>query len=137
MGIEPTSEAWEASILPLYDARSGTNVAKPIQACKQSAYTATSLLFAAAASPRVGYFFDARWLPSTRGLLSGAFLYARQMPLLLQSFSAALPRRARSCSFTDAGLVAKTGHQVIVDDAGCLHEGVADRRANEAKPALQ
>ena len=22
MGIEPTSEAWEASILPLYDARS-------------------------------------------------------------------------------------------------------------------
>ena len=23
MGIEPTSEAWEASILPLYDARSG------------------------------------------------------------------------------------------------------------------
>jgi hypothetical protein len=25
MGIEPTSEAWEASILPLYDARSGSN----------------------------------------------------------------------------------------------------------------
>ena len=25
MGIEPTSEAWEASILPLYDARSATN----------------------------------------------------------------------------------------------------------------
>ena len=25
MGIEPTSEAWEASILPLYDARSGEN----------------------------------------------------------------------------------------------------------------
>jgi hypothetical protein len=25
MGIEPTSEAWEASILPLYDARSGAN----------------------------------------------------------------------------------------------------------------
>ena len=24
MGIEPTSEAWEASILPLYDARSIT-----------------------------------------------------------------------------------------------------------------
>ena len=24
MGIEPTSEAWEASILPLYDARSGS-----------------------------------------------------------------------------------------------------------------
>jgi hypothetical protein len=35
MGIEPTSEAWEASILPLYDARSGTNVAKPIHACKE------------------------------------------------------------------------------------------------------
>ena len=25
MGIEPTSEAWEASILPLYDARSLLN----------------------------------------------------------------------------------------------------------------
>ena len=25
MGIEPTSEAWEASILPLYDARSEPN----------------------------------------------------------------------------------------------------------------
>jgi hypothetical protein len=29
MGIEPTSEAWEASILPLYDARSETNANKP------------------------------------------------------------------------------------------------------------
>jgi hypothetical protein len=36
MGIEPTSEAWEASILPLYDARSGTNVAKRIHARKQN-----------------------------------------------------------------------------------------------------
>jgi hypothetical protein len=26
MGIEPTSEAWEASILPLYDARSASNL---------------------------------------------------------------------------------------------------------------
>ena len=26
MGIEPTSEAWEASILPLYDARSILNL---------------------------------------------------------------------------------------------------------------
>jgi hypothetical protein len=38
MGIEPTSEAWEASILPLYDARSGTNVAKPIHACKHGSH---------------------------------------------------------------------------------------------------
>ena len=29
MGIEPTSEAWEASILPLYDARSGPYASKP------------------------------------------------------------------------------------------------------------
>ncbi len=29
MGIEPTSEAWEASILPLYDARSEPNANKP------------------------------------------------------------------------------------------------------------
>jgi hypothetical protein len=28
MGIEPTSEAWEASILPLYDARSALHVSK-------------------------------------------------------------------------------------------------------------
>jgi hypothetical protein len=26
MGIEPTSEAWEASILPLYDARSALGI---------------------------------------------------------------------------------------------------------------
>ncbi len=29
MGIEPTSEAWEASILPLYDARSTSYANKP------------------------------------------------------------------------------------------------------------
>ncbi len=29
MGIEPTSEAWEASILPLYDARSEAYASKP------------------------------------------------------------------------------------------------------------
>ncbi len=29
MGIEPTSEAWEASILPLYDARSEPYANKP------------------------------------------------------------------------------------------------------------
>jgi hypothetical protein len=28
MGIEPTSEAWEASILPLYDARSSHLLAR-------------------------------------------------------------------------------------------------------------
>ena len=28
-GIEPVSEAWEASILPLYDARSAPNASKP------------------------------------------------------------------------------------------------------------
>ena len=30
MGIEPTSEAWEASILPLYDARSALYASKPV-----------------------------------------------------------------------------------------------------------
>jgi hypothetical protein len=29
MGIEPTSEAWEASILPLYDARSTLTLSNP------------------------------------------------------------------------------------------------------------
>ena len=36
MGIEPTSEAWEASILPLYDARSITNLTKHFLARKHS-----------------------------------------------------------------------------------------------------
>jgi hypothetical protein len=31
MGIEPTSEAWEASILPLYDARSSPEPANYTQ----------------------------------------------------------------------------------------------------------
>jgi hypothetical protein len=34
MGIEPTSEAWEASILPLYDARSVPKLAKEFQSRK-------------------------------------------------------------------------------------------------------
>ena len=45
MGIEPTSEAWEASILPLYDARSGTNVAKPIHTCKERPPRSTQAAF--------------------------------------------------------------------------------------------
>ena len=39
MGIEPTSEAWEASILPLYDARSALVASQNITA---SALHATS-----------------------------------------------------------------------------------------------
>ena len=35
MGIEPTSEAWEASILPLYDARSHTKLANDASARKR------------------------------------------------------------------------------------------------------
>ncbi len=42
MGIEPTSEAWEASILPLYDARSRSNAWQNITA---SAPRATSPRF--------------------------------------------------------------------------------------------
>jgi hypothetical protein len=34
MGIEPTSEAWEASILPLYDARSAPNFLSIYNAAK-------------------------------------------------------------------------------------------------------
>ncbi len=34
MGIEPTSEAWEASILPLYDARSFPKLTNEIPARK-------------------------------------------------------------------------------------------------------
>ena len=36
MGIEPTSEAWEASILPLYDARSIATVANERRTCKNA-----------------------------------------------------------------------------------------------------
>ena len=36
MGIEPTSEAWEASILPLYDARSRLTLPNPPRSCKNS-----------------------------------------------------------------------------------------------------
>jgi hypothetical protein len=35
MGIEPTSEAWEASILPLYDARSEPNATKPAEVLQE------------------------------------------------------------------------------------------------------
>ena len=35
MGIEPTSEAWEASILPLYDARSEPNANKPVEVLQE------------------------------------------------------------------------------------------------------
>src|SRR5450631_1388239 len=37
MGIEPTSEAWEASILPLYDARS-------VADCNRGGFSRTALL---------------------------------------------------------------------------------------------
>ena len=39
MGIEPTSEAWEASILPLYDARSASIASKNITAPAPRAIT--------------------------------------------------------------------------------------------------
>jgi hypothetical protein len=38
MGIEPTSEAWEASILPLYDARSRLTLPNPRKSCKMSPF---------------------------------------------------------------------------------------------------
>ena len=39
MGIEPTSEAWEASILPLYDARSASFASQNITAPAPRAIT--------------------------------------------------------------------------------------------------
>jgi hypothetical protein len=36
MGIEPTSEAWEASILPLYDARFRLTLPNLPKSCKNS-----------------------------------------------------------------------------------------------------
>jgi hypothetical protein len=49
MGIEPTSEAWEASILPLYDARSVPKLAKEFSSRK----LALRHLAVAEASPQV------------------------------------------------------------------------------------
>ena len=49
MGIEPTSEAWEASILPLYDARSRLLVAI-IHNCNDTRKGATELDASLAAS---------------------------------------------------------------------------------------
>ena len=49
MGIEPTSEAWEASILPLYDARSLHLLLDYIR-LSDSAYSARAPCFPAAAS---------------------------------------------------------------------------------------
>ena len=48
MGIEPTSEAWEASILPLYDARSATKLAKHFRARKHR--TASNVTWACSAN---------------------------------------------------------------------------------------
>ncbi len=36
MGIEPTSEAWEASILPLNYARPQLTLSNPLASCKDS-----------------------------------------------------------------------------------------------------
>jgi hypothetical protein len=38
MGIEPTSEAWEASILPLYDARPALTLSNLPQSGKNSSF---------------------------------------------------------------------------------------------------
>src|ERR1700735_2135899 len=42
---------------------------------------------------------------------------------------------ARAATFSGAGFMTKTGHQVIVDHAGGLHEGVDDGRADEFEAA--
>ena len=73
MGIEPTSEAWEASILPLYDARSALKLAKET---------------------------------------FGRKLAFRQL------------------------LVAETIHQMVVHEAGGLHQGVDNSWTDEAKAAF-
>ena len=44
MGIEPTSEAWEASILPLYDARSIATVANAPKVRNNSRFFAILLV---------------------------------------------------------------------------------------------
>ena len=54
MGIEPTSEAWEASILPLYDARSP---ATDYTQGRQTSNSRARWFFAAVSPSRI----DDRW----------------------------------------------------------------------------
>ena len=52
MGIEPTSEAWEASILPLYDARSTCLLARLYIKSPVGAFAISALLSTDVRHPR-------------------------------------------------------------------------------------
>ena len=109
MGIEPTSEAWEASILPLYDARSPNNVAK-----------------AGTRRKRV-VLFPTREKPAKCRRQQGGRGQTRMSTV----------RQCGRSSGTRERLVAEAGGEVVVDEAGGLHEGVANGGADEAKSALE
>ena len=65
MGIEPTSEAWEASILPLYDARSFLQLCDYTQRGNGSYRPAISPVFQI--HPRQTPTCTARWSESVCG----------------------------------------------------------------------
>jgi hypothetical protein len=96
MGIEPTSEAWEASILPLYDARSFLKLTKVRNARKGWGGRHFREIFSVVSVSRIPRFTA----------LAGKLL------------------------------ITEAFNHVIVDDPGCLHQCVADRRSYETKTTL-
>src|SRR5277367_1791566 len=103
MGIEPTSEAWEASILPLYDARSLLNLTKVLNTRKRCVLHGL----------RFQRTHSSMEIPA-RGF-QHRFRYAGIIALSGELF------------------VAEAFHHVVVDDTGCLHERVADRWSHETE----
>ena len=74
MGIEPTSEAWEASILPLYDARSFLQLSDYTQRRNFSYRPAIPHIFQTHPGKRT------HALPDRRGLFVEAFTQAEHWP---------------------------------------------------------
>ena len=113
MGIEPTSEAWEASILPLYDARSAVWLSK--------LYTTKPLSVPACLRPTV---------------FSRNRIDFRDVPRASKDPTLSVQMDPLPNALFGELLVTKAVDRVIIHDARCLHQRVADRRSNKTEPAL-
>jgi hypothetical protein len=69
MGIEPTSEAWEASILPLYDAR--TSITILLRIGLRTVFVEKIGLIACGTSTNSGFFsqVDYLWIARDQGVV--------------------------------------------------------------------
>src|SRR5450631_138452 len=67
--------------------------------------------------------------PTTSAARRGAVLRLRTI------FQPSFDFEARDALFSGAGLMAKAGHQMVVDHAGGLHEGIDDGRADKLESA--